>query len=197
MSTSEQPVLIIFCHPGEDSYNHAIARAVTGALESAGIPYRFHDLYAEEFQPVLTRDEIQRRFTFDSTVQSFFGETKQARGFCFIHPDWWGQPPAMLKGWLDRVFRPGAAYDFEGPAFMEKRQVPLLSGRRGLVFSTTDVQRPTEGYPLERLWEEQIFAFCGVEPAEIHIFYDIRNSSYRERRRWLSKAGETARRLFA
>jgi putative NADPH-quinone reductase len=45
-------------------------------------------------------------------VQAHCGEIARAEGIIIVHPNWWGQPPAIMKGWIDRVFRPGVAYRF-------------------------------------------------------------------------------------
>ena len=64
-------------------------------------------------------------------------ELDEAEGLLIFHPLWWGGPPAMLKGWMDRVLRQGVAYDLEGGDFSEKDWKPLLSGN-GLVLVTSD-----------------------------------------------------------
>ena len=70
-------------------------------------------------------------------------------------------PPAILKGWIDRVFRQGVTYQF-GPTGVE----PLLGGRRAVVFTTSNTPRDDElrlfGDPLENLWKACVFNFCGV-----------------------------------
>ena len=86
----------------------------------------------------------------------------EADGYVIVHPNWWGQPPAVLKGWIDRVLRQGVAYEF-GPEGV----VAKLAGRRAVVFTTSNTPREEElrrfGDPLENLWQTCIFAFCGVE----------------------------------
>ncbi|MFO8063898.1 MAG: NAD(P)H-dependent oxidoreductase, partial [Spirochaetia bacterium] len=133
-------------------------------------------------------------FSFDSTVQEHAAELKSRALLIIVHPDWWGQPPAVLKGWLDRVLRPGVAYDFRGPEFLEKEHVPLLTGMRAVVFATSDQQRPggEETPALEQMWRKHVFDYCGIEPYEVRVFYDVRNSSLRTRKRWLRTVADTA-----
>jgi putative NADPH-quinone reductase len=101
----------------------------------------------------------------------------------------------VLKGWLDRVFRPGVAYDFQGPEFAQKQRVPLLAGMRGMVFATSDRERPQAEGTIERTWRESVFEFCGIAPHEIRVFYEVRDSSRRTRKRWLASVSEAARRF--
>ena len=78
-----------------------------------------------------------------------------------VHPNWWGQPPAMLKGWIDRVLRQGVAYEF-GP----RRVVEPADGQDGHGLTTSNTPRDDElrlfGDPLDNLWKACVFNFCGV-----------------------------------
>lgn len=189
-------VLIVLAHPNRDSLNHALSARAAEAASAAGYEPHLRDLYAEGFDPVLQEAEVRRRFPFDETIQAHFRDVQEAAGFVFVHPDWWGQPPAILKGWLDRVFRPGVAYDFEGEEFLEKKKVPLLTGRWALVLSTTDAVKGKSPHPLESIWSEQIFAFCGIAPHSVEIMYDVRNSTGRMRRAWLKQVGTSLHTLL-
>lgn len=183
-----ETALVVLAHPKRDSFNRAIAERAAETLRRTGLEPRYHDLYAEQFDPILPEEEVSRRFTFDETIQSYFREVEEASGFVFIHPDWWGQPPAILKGWLDRVFRPGVAYDFEGEEFLEKEKVPLLTGRWAIALCTTDARRSEGPHPLETIWGSQVFEFCGIALYSVEIMYDVRNSTYRSRREWVKRA---------
>lgn len=187
---------LVVAHPNDRSLNHAIAAEAAKAVRSAGVDLSFHDLYAENFDAVLSKEEMLRRFSFDPSVQEHAAELKSRALLIIVHPDWWGQPPAVLKGWLDRVLRPGVAYDFSGPEFLDKEHVPLLTGMRAVVFATSNQQRPgdDEVPTLEQVWRKHVFDYCGIEPYEVKVFYDVRNSSRRTRKRWLRAVAEiTAR----
>lgn len=192
---NRRSALILLAHPNERSFNRAIADEAADAVRAAGLELRFHDLYAEGFEPVMWKEEMLRRASFEDEVQRHARELREAALVVVVHPDWWGQPPAILKGWLDRVLRPGVAYDFQGPEFLEKEHVPLLRGVRGLVFATSDQPEPPGGMPLARLWRENVFEFCGIGPYEITVFHEVRNATRRQRKRWLKTVGETTARL--
>ena len=104
-----------------------------------------------------------------------------------IYPDWWGMPPAILKGWIDRVFRPGFAYEFEGEEFTEKEKVPLLTGKRAMVVTTTNETNPLSQEAMNTLWRERVFGYTGIGQVDFRCFYGLRESSGRERRRWMDE----------
>lgn len=177
--------LIVLCNPEPKSLNAAAATSIAEAFRSAGHSTRLLDLYRIEFSPILTADEVNRRFSFDEIVQEHAHFVTTADSLVFVHPDWWGAMPALLKGWIDRVFRPGVAYEYEGPEFGTKSRVPLMSGKSASVCITSDQPLPPDGHPIERIWTEHILAFCGIIRPVCHILGDIRNTTYRRRRRWI------------
>jgi putative NADPH-quinone reductase len=114
-------VLVVYCHPVPDSFCAALHRAVLDGLAEAGHEVRDRDLYAEGFDPVLT--EAERRAYHDAGantagVADHLADLRWAEGLVFVYPTWWYGLPAMLKGWLDRVWVPGEAFllpDGPGP----------------------------------------------------------------------------------
>lgn len=195
MNAEEPAVLLVLCHPRDASFCHAIAGSCARALEAKGLRALPHDLYLEGFDPVMRPEEIDRGFSFDEQVQRYGAELSRAAGLIVVHPDWWGQPPALLKGWVDRVFRPGVAYDVAGGDGVPTSTLPLLTGKRALVFATTDaVAAPAT---LAAVWREGVFPFCGIPDAEVHLFTDTRGSSPARRERWLAKVEDRVRVAFS
>jgi NAD(P)H dehydrogenase (quinone) len=131
-------ILEILCHPRPGSFNHTLAANARDALRAMGHEVFFHDLHEEGFDPVLDSSELSRLYSLDDLVQEHSRQLSQADGLVIFHPDWWSQPPAMLKGWVDRVFRQGVAYELEGEDGSEKKWKGLLAGKKGLVFCTSD-----------------------------------------------------------
>lgn len=188
---------LILCHPFERSLCHALAAAIADGMRStAPAPGSLttHDLYAEAPDPLLTGAEIARRFTLDEQIQRYSEEVVASDLLLVVHPDWWSAAPALLKGWLERVFRPGIAYDWQGEEFEEKHHVPLLSGRSLAVFVTTD--RPADRIPaaIEGFWTD-VAGYSGMELARYSAYPDVRNSGHRQRRAWLAEAKEWASRI--
>lgn len=190
--TREVDVLLVVCHPSEQSFSFALAAAVETAARTAGASVTRHNLYQENFDPVLRAPELARRYSFEPLVQRHMVELRACTRLVVVHPDWWGGPPALLKGWIDRVFRPGTVYEWEGEEFGEKHSRPLLTGTAAAVFIPSDRPRERPVGSLESFWGD-VFGFAGIAPATVDVFPDVRNSSARERRGWLSRVEKRVR----
>jgi len=193
-------VLLILAHPRPGSFNHAIAATVVQAVKENGHTVISHDLYAEHFDPVLPYEEIPRDVLLDPVIAQHCREIVEADGIVIVHPDWWGQPPAILKGWIDRVVRPGVAYRFLDSDTGGGIPAGLLKARAVLIFNTANTPAEREqavfGDPLERLWRDCIFSFCGVPVFHRRMFSVVVTSTETERAAWLSEADEITRRYF-
>lgn len=180
-------VYVVIGHQHQGSFCHAIAETAISTLKELGHEVVFHDLYAEGFDPLLPHDEIPRGAMVDPVVQRHCDEVVAADGYVVVHPNWWGQPPAILKGWMDRVLRQGAAYEFgEGGAI-----IGHLKGKATLVITTSNTPREAElqmfGDPLENLWKTCVFGFCGVEDFVRRNFESIILSTPEQRSEWLDE----------
>ena len=135
-------------------------------LQSIGHCVWFHDLYAEGFDPVLPYPEISKSAVLPHPIQQHCDEIAAADGIVIVHPNWWGQPPAILKGWVDRVIRPDTAYMFEETDNGDGVPLGLLKARAAVVFNTSNTPAERElrvfGDPLQALWKNCIFDLCGV-----------------------------------
>ena len=101
-------VLIILAHPDKQSFNHAIANECTDADKAILV---CGDLHKEKFDPIITSTEIPKNGEISDFIEKHCDDLKQSDGIIIVHPNWWGQPPAILKGWIDRIIRPGIAYE--------------------------------------------------------------------------------------
>jgi NAD(P)H dehydrogenase (quinone) len=192
--------LVIVGHPDPASFNHAIASAVCDTLQENGHTVIFHDLYAENFDPILPSQEIPEDGLVSPAIQAYCDETQTADGIIIIHPNWWGQPPAILKGWIDRVVRPGVAYCFENGDGGEGVPIGLLRAKAAVVFNTSNTPDEREmsafGDPLEAIWKRCIFDLCGVKTFYRRTFNVIITSSHDQRRMWLREASQLITRVF-
>jgi len=191
--------LVILGHPRPGSFNHAIAATVVETLHANGYDVVFHDLCAEGFEPLLPSGELPEDGAVDPVVRQQCAELVAADVFVVVHPNWWGQPPAIVKGLIDRVIRPGVAYRFrEGDS---GGGVPegLLHTEIALVFNTSNTARERElhvfGDPLERLWRDCILEFCGVKRVHRRMFETIVTSTPAQRRGWLDEVRDTLNRF--
>jgi NAD(P)H dehydrogenase (quinone) len=187
-------ISVILGHPSKESFNHAIADTVVATLKDNGHQVRFHDLYAEHFDPALPAAEIPKSARTDPLVKQHCDELAQADGIVIIHPNWWGQPPAMLKGWIDRVIRPGVAYEFLEGDSGEGVPCGLLRAKTALVFNTSNTTEEREqavfGDPLETIWKHCIFGLCGVTDVRRKTFGVVVTSTEIKREAWLREARE-------
>jgi NAD(P)H dehydrogenase (quinone) len=193
-------ILVVLAHPKKGSFNHAIAETATHMLKRKGHRVIFHDLYQENFDPVLPYNEIHRKAELDQEIEKYCQELKTAKGIIIIHPNWWGQPPAILKGWIDRVIRAGVAYKFVEGDQGEGIPVGLLKATKALVFNTSNTQQEREmkifGDPLETLWKNCIFGLCGLNNFHRKTYRIIVNSTSKERKKWLEDVKTTVNVLF-
>jgi putative NADPH-quinone reductase len=193
-------ILVILGHPKKESFCHAIGEAVVGTLKENGHQVTFHDLYREGFDPVLPHHEIPRDAALGTDVRTHCDEIMAADGIVIIHPNWWGQPPAILKGWIDRVIRPGVAYEFLVGDSGEGVPRGLLKAKAALILNTSNTDRQREqkvfGDPLETLWKNCIFGLCGVRNVKRKTFGVIVTSTGELREQWLDEARTAAKDAF-
>ena len=193
-------VSVILSHPDDKSFNHAIAKAVSCQLINNGHNVFFHDLYKENFDPLLTCDEIDKDASLNKIIKTHCEELAEADGIIIVHPNWWGQPPAILKGWIDRVIRPGVAYEFIDADSGEGVPNGLLKAKAAIVFNTSNTEAEREstvfGDPLETIWKNCIFGLCGVTNFYRRMFRIVVTSTEIQRTEWLVEARKTADSFF-
>lgn len=193
-------ISLILGHPPAQSLNHAIAQAAADCLQQNGHTVICHDLYAEAFDPVLPAQEAATWQSDDPLIEQHCAEIAVADGIIIVHPNWWGQPPALLKGWVDRVLRPGVAYDWGTGDRGEGIPIGLLRARAALVFTTANTpperEHATFGNPLDLLWRDCIFGLCGVQTYARKVYSVVATSTAAERAAWLTDVQTTATTSF-
>lgn len=181
--------LVIYTHPNPKSFNHAVLETVMDELEHAGAEYEIRDLYAESFDPLLANSDIEALQT-GITSEDIALEQKmisEADMLILIFPVWWFNMPAILKGYMDRVFSEGFAFEIT-----EKGVSGLLGGRRAAIFNTTGGTRDTYqnygyGDAFRKCVCEGIFRFCGMEVILQHFLYAVPAVSTEEREKMLEE----------
>lgn len=124
-------VLMVVAHPLEDSLTAHLAAHAAAGITARGHALQRRDLYAEGFDPVLSADE--RRAYYADAFEDRAG-LQQAQALVLVFPTWWFGMPAILKGWIDRSFAPGVAFDHTpggGP------MIPRLTGLRQVLALTS------------------------------------------------------------
>ena len=187
-------ILVVLAHPDPSSFNHAIAMQAVETLKENNHEVIFHDLCKEGFDPHLPTDEIPRGATVPDVIATHCDETATADGIIVVHPNWWGMPPAILTGWVDRVMRPGVAYEFVEGDSGEGVPAGLLNATKAIVLNTSNTSADREenifGDPLERIWKDCIFDLCGIKDVTRRMFRIVVTSTPQERRSWLAEVAE-------
>jgi len=193
-------ISLILAHPDPQSLNAAIAERCRDTLAENGHAVFYHDLYAEGFDPLLPAGEIPRDAELPAELQTYCDEIASADGIIVVHPNWWGQPPAILKGWIDRVLRPDVAYEFLEGDGGEGVPNGLLRARTALVFNTSNTEPIREARvfkdPLETIWRNCIFGLCGVIEVHRKVFTIVVTSDEAQRIRWLNDVSTTVDTCF-
>lgn len=188
-----QPMLalIVIAHPSSTSFSHAMASAAERVLAESGYEIAFHDLYAERFDPIQPTGEDGNVASANLLVEQHCAELARADLILIFHPNWWGQPPAILKGWIDRVFRLNTAYGYPAGVGFEGVPVGLLRARAAIVVNTSNTPADREaeafGDPLETLWKKCIFALCGVSNVVRRMYAPVSGSTLEQRAAWLAE----------
>jgi putative NADPH-quinone reductase len=157
--------LVVIAHPVADSLCHALARASLDALSAAGHEVAVEDLYQAEFSPALTASERRTYYQppFDSSaVRPQIERLLAADALVLVFPTWWFGFPAMLKGWFDRVWAPGVAYDHAGDLGAIKPRLHRL--RRTLAITSLGspwwVDRLVLRQPVKRILKTALLGTC-------------------------------------
>ena len=189
-------VLLILGHPKPNSFNHAIAELSTKVLKELGHEVVFRDLYQEHFDPVMPADEENMPDEqLPEFLQDHLRNFKEADGIVIVHPNWWGGPPAILRGWVDRVVRTNSCY-----RFTKDGVVSFVGGKTVQVFSTSNTPREVEmnvyGDPIENFWKVVVFGLLGTQSFERRNFESVVVSTPEERQNWLAEVEATLKRRF-
>jgi NAD(P)H dehydrogenase (quinone) len=183
--------LIVVANPSPNSLSHAMASAAERVLVARGYEIAYHDLYAEHFDPVQPTGEDGNVVSSNVLVEQHCAELARADLILVLHPNWWGQPPAILKGWIDRVFRLNTAYAYPPGVGFEGVPVGLLRARLAIVVNTSNTSAEREatafGDPLETLWKNCVFGLCGVSGFMRRMYAPVSGSTAQQRAAWLSE----------
>ncbi|MEU6892353.1 NAD(P)H-dependent oxidoreductase [Streptomyces sp. NPDC046557] len=192
---------VYLAHPRPGSFNHAVFDAVVQELRGRGCRVLAHDLYAEGFAPQLSAAETgtvqSASRAHDAQVALHQEEVATLDAMVFVHPNWWGMPPAVLVGWVQRVLVPGVAYKL-GTA--EGEPVGLLKAGRALVLNTSDTPADREesefGDPLHSIWSACVLPYVGAADVRRVVFRTVTDSDDATRTGWLDQARRQAAALL-
>lgn len=129
-------VLIIYTHPGSEGFSSYFLAKTSEVLERKNIDFEILDLYKINYDPILKPDELYTagNRNISEKNQEIQKKIRLADGLIFIYPVWWGGMPAILKGFMDRVFTPGFAFKYNKEKLLKFIPDKLLDDKKILVF---------------------------------------------------------------
>jgi len=154
-------VTILLCHPDPNGFCSSLAKAARDEFTRNGFPCRWLSLYEDGFDPVLQADELRSSFPSDDRILRYQKILETSDSLIVFHPEWWGQMPALLKGWCDRVLRQDVAYEIRG-GDGSLSEIHGLLGRLGLHIVVTSDKPTGREMNLESIWRDDIAEFCGI-----------------------------------
>ena len=192
-------ILAVYAHPSPKSFNRAILGVIMDEAAAKGYEQAICDLYALDFNPVLTEKDYEQfnRGRTPDDIRVMHDMIKAADVVAIIHPVWWFGLPAILKGWIDRVFSYGFAYGHDSRGVK-----PLLAGKKAIIVNTTGgAEQPSYvdtgfGDAMLKLNDLGIFQFVGFEIILHRMFFEIPAASDEERREMLDSLRGDIRKLL-
>jgi putative NADPH-quinone reductase len=181
-------VLVIQGSPKSESFCHALGAAYTqGARRNSHI-VRELKLRELTFDPVLREGYDQSQILEDDLLEAQ-RLIHWAEHILFVYPIWWSGLPALLSGFIERVFLPGFAFAYRDQTWGGEQ---LLTDRSADLIVTAD-SLPTpwkrlRGLPPHRLMMREVLEVCGIQINSHHEFAPVRTSDEEQRLRWLQDA---------
>lgn len=161
------PYLVVYAHPNHQGHSGYLLKEVQKIWQEKGIEADVIDLYAIGYDPVLKDSELYSagRKEISEQNKEFQEKIKAAKYLLFIYPTWWQNMPAILKGFLDRVFTSGFGFTYKN-----KLPVKLLKGKKAAVFTSTGgpgvYNRFFTHYSSLRVLSKHLLNFCGISTRE-------------------------------
>jgi len=180
-------ILIINGHPNPSSFNFGIAESYLKGAIASGAEVEIITIAALNFNPNL-QFGYQKRTELERDLLESWEKIKRADHLVWIHPVWWGGLPAITKGFIDRLFLPGMAFQYrENSVWWDK----LLKGKTAHIITTLDqpgwYYRFSYGRPSVNQLKKSTLEFCGVKPVKVSYIGIIKTATDFQREKWLQE----------
>ncbi|MBS7254882.1 NAD(P)H-dependent oxidoreductase [Flavobacterium branchiicola] len=180
-------ILIINGHPNPASFNFGIAASYKNGAIASGAQVETITIADLKFNPNLQYG-YQKRTELEQDLLDSWQKIKNADHLVWIHPVWWGGLPAITKGFIDRLFLPGMAFQYrENSVWWDK----LLKGKTAHIITTLDqpgwYYRLFFGRPSVNQLKKSTLEFCGVKPVKVSYIGVIKTADENQRKKWLDK----------
>jgi putative NADPH-quinone reductase len=180
-------ILVILGQPQRQSFGAALAQAYAEGARASGAEVKELYLGDLKFDPAgaMIRSSPPE---LESDLVKAQDAIKWAEHLVFVYPIWWGTIPALLKGFIERVFLPGFAVNFRDNSPLWDR---LLTGRSARLIVTLNtpswIYRWVYGRPGHNTMKKTILEFCGVKPVRITEVGPVKNSTDARRQKWIAQ----------
>ncbi|MFB9076379.1 NAD(P)H-dependent oxidoreductase [Flavobacterium procerum] len=180
-------ILIINGHSNAESFNFGLAESYKNGAIASGAQVETITIADLNFNPNL-KFGYQKRTELEPDLLESWEKIKRANHLVWIHPVWWGGLPAITKGFIDRLFLPGMAFQYrENSVWWDK----LLKGKSAHIITTLDqpgwYYRLFFGRPSVNQLKKSTLEFCGVKPVKVTYIGIVKNSTENQRKKWLEK----------
>lgn len=187
---NKKNILIINGHPNKDSFNYALAKAYKEAAIQSGASVTELNIADLNFNPNL-KYGYTSRIELEPDLLYSLEKINQADHLVWVHPVWWGGFPAMMKGFIDRLFLPGIAYKYKDNSLWWDK---LLTGKTARIITTIDqpawYYRWIYGNPSINQLKKSTLEFCGIKPVKVTAIGIIKTSTPEKRASWLNKVSK-------
>ncbi len=180
-------ILIINGHPNPASFNYGIADSYQIGAIASGAQVETITIAELQFNPNL-QFGYQKRTELEPDLVKAWGKIQNADHLVWIHPVWWGGLPAITKGFIDRLFLPGMAFQYrQNSVWWDK----LLKGKTAHIITTLDqpgwYYRLFFGRPSINQLKKSTLEFCGVKPVKVSYVGIVKTANDFQREKWLKK----------
>lgn len=174
-------------HPDENSFSQALAQAYQQSAEAAGHETFLLSLSKLQFDPIL-HYAYKQRISWEPDLELAWEKITWCDHMVWVYPTWWGTMPALMKGFIDRLFIPGFAFKYrDGSPFWDK----LLKGKSARIITTMDspvlynfIVYRSAGH---HIIKDAVLKFCGVSPVKITTIGNIKWKKVPQIQQWLTK----------
>ncbi len=180
-------ILIINGHPDKESFCFELAKQYKKGAESSGADCKLVNLIDLEFSPIL-KFGYRKRTELETDLINLQNDILESEHLVFVYPTWWGTQPAILKGFIERVFLPKFAFKYRKNSLLWDK---LLKGKTGRLIVTMDTPKWYYNFvynrPGHNSMKKGILKFCGIKPVKIITLSSIKLSTESKRKKWLKK----------
>lgn len=188
-------ILIINGHPDPASFNAGLADAYRRGAAETGATIQEITIAQLQFDPNL-RYGYRKRTKLEPDLLTALEQIRWADHLVWVHPVWWGGLPALMKGFIDRLFLPGIAFQYRNDSVWWDK---LFAGKTARIITTIDqpawYYRLVFGNPSVNQLKRSILLFCGIKPVKVTYIGSVRNASEQQRFQWIDSVVRLGRQL--